>query len=118
MLLAVLAFIVCGKVFSSQYLIWAVPFYVLVMMASNDRAFNRKLVYLTIAYLILTQVNFAYIYGYLGGGAAINDLAMISMLVRNLMVVATGAMVFLEMRRVVKQGMPCEERDMDVPFGF
>ena len=64
----------------------------------------------------MTQVNFAYIYGYLGGGTAINDLAMISMLVRNLMVVGMLVLVFMEMVRIRRKGRSGD--DADVPYGF
>lgn len=103
-LAVLLIFIVVGKVFSSQYLIWAVPFYALVIVSSQDRTFIKRLQYLTVAAFMLTQVNFAYIYGYLGGGTAIDDLAMISMLVRNLMIVATLIMVGMQMQKVAKDG--------------
>ena len=61
-------------------------------------------------------MNFAYIYGYLGGGTAINDLAMISMLVRNLMVVGMLVLVFMEMVRIRRKGRSGD--DADVPYGF
>ncbi len=106
---ALLVFMVVGKVFSSQYLIWAVPFYVMVMMSTQNRTFKTRLKWLTIASFILTQINFAYIYGYLGGGTDINDLAMILMLIRNLMVVGTLILTMKEMWDLGKNGYEDEE---------
>ena len=100
MICAMLVFMIFGKVFSSQYLIWVVPFVALVISVSPDETFNKRLLWLFIAMFALTQVNFAYIYGFLGGGTSINDIAMISMLVRNLMVVAALVLVLKEMGRI------------------
>ncbi|MBP5734740.1 MAG: DUF2029 domain-containing protein [Candidatus Methanomethylophilaceae archaeon] len=103
MLGVTLVFMLIGKVFSSQYLIWAIPFFTLVIMMMPDRAFSKKLTYLLIVSFILTQVNCVYIYEYLGGGTNINDLAMISMLIRNLMIVATLVITVKEMVRIHKE---------------
>ena len=100
MICAMLVFMIFGKVFSSQYLIWVVPFVALVISVSPDETFNKRLLWLFIAMFALTQVNFAYIYGFLGGGTSINDVAMISMLVRNLMVVGAMVLVLREMGRI------------------
>jgi len=100
MICVLLAFMILGKVFSSQYLIWAVPFVALIVAASPDEEFDKRLLWLFIAMFALTQVNFAYIYGFLGGGTSINDVAMISMLVRNLMVVGAMVLVLREMGRI------------------
>ena len=92
-----------GKVFSSQYLIWAIPFYALAIMMTSDRVRSKRLLYTLIAAFVLTQVNFAYLYGYLGGGTNINDLGMILMLIRNLMIVATFVMTIMEIARIHKE---------------
>ena len=47
---------------------------------------------------ILTQLEFAYNVGYLGGGASINDLGMFVILVRNLLV---AAMLWISIREMV-----------------
>ena len=103
MLGVTLAFMLIGKVFSSQYLIWAIPFYALAIMMTSDRVRSKRLLYTLIAAFVLTQVNFAYLYGYLGGGTNINDLGMILMLTRNLMIVVTFAMTIMEIARIHKE---------------
>jgi len=100
MICVMLAFMIFGKVFSSQYLIWVVPFFALIVAVSPDEQFDKRLLWLFIAMFALTQVNFAYIYGFLGGGTSINDIAMISMLVRNLMVIGAMVLVLKEMGRI------------------
>jgi len=96
------AFMLIGKVFSSQYLIWAVPFYVLAIMMSTNKTFSKRMTYLLIISFIMTQVNCIYLYSYLGGGVNIDDLGMILMLIRNLMIVATLVMIVQEMVRIQK----------------
>ncbi len=113
---SLLAFMILGKVFSSQYIIWIIPFLALLIVVTDDSVFSKRLLYLVLASFALTQVNFAYIYGYLGGGTAINDLAMISMLVRNLMIVGVLVLVFMEMVRIRRKGRTGD--DADVPYGF
>ncbi len=103
MLGVTLAFMLIGKVFSSQYLIWAIPFYALAIMMTSDRMRSKRLLYTLIASFVLTQVNFAYLYGYLGGGTNINDLGMILMLIRNLMIVVTFAMTIMEIARIHRE---------------
>ena len=83
MLFVIVVFIVFGKVFSSQYLIWIIPLIIFLLMENITDTEKKKLLYLTIAAIVLTQVNFAYNIGYLGGGANINDLGMMVLLARN-----------------------------------
>ncbi len=111
-----LGFIVFGKVFSSQYLIWAVPFYTLVVLMSPNKPFRDRLMWITILSFILTQINFTYIFGFLGGGTSYDDITMISMLIRNLMTVVTMAMVLQEMWRIHKEGFSGEEKGTDFEF--
>ena len=113
-----LMFMIFGKVFSSQYLIWSVPFLAMLVVLCPNRVFNKRLLYLTIASFALTQVNFAYIYGYLGGGLGINDLAMILMLIRNLMIVAMMVMIILEAVRVRREGYSGDDYETEPEFVF
>jgi hypothetical protein len=103
MLGVTLAFILVGKVFSSQYLVWAVPFYVLAIMMSTNKQFSKWMMILLVISFIHTQVNCVYLYAILGGGTNINDLGMISMLIRNLFIVATLALTVKEMIRIHKE---------------
>lgn len=86
-LAAMLMFLVTNKVFSSQYLLWLVGPVLLVLMTSGRRE-GRAVLRLTVAVIVLTQLNFAYNVGYLGGGANIDDLGMMILLVRSVVCIA------------------------------
>ena len=86
-LLCVTLFIMIGKVFSSQYLLWMIPPLIFVLMLSPDREWKRTVFVLFAAILLITQLQFAYNVGYLGGGENINDIGMMMILVRNIMMV-------------------------------
>lgn len=86
-LVVVLLFILVGKVFSAQYLIWIIPPLIFILMMSSEERYKRDLLILMILSLIITQLEFAYNVGYLGGGANINDLGMMIVLVRNIVVI-------------------------------
>lgn len=85
-LLAIMAFMVVNKVFSSQYIIWAIAPIVFLMMVSEER-FSKRLFMSAVVMIVLTQVNFAYNIGYLGGGANIDDIGMVVLMLRNLVAV-------------------------------
>ena len=82
----IMTFILLGKVFSSQYLIWAISPIVLILMFEEDM-FKSPLFKFTAAAFIMTQVDFVYNIGILGGGSNINDFGMIIILVRNILTV-------------------------------
>ena len=86
MLGCLMAFVVFNKVFSSQYLIWLIPSVLFVLLVSDERL-SKRLNVSVLAMFVLTQVNFAYNVGYLGGGANIGDLGMMVILARNLVAV-------------------------------
>ena len=94
-------FMVANKVFSSQYLIWVIA-PVAFIVASRQGTFERRLFLLTAATFVLTQVNFAYNIGYLGGGTNINDLGMMIILIRNILAVYMTWMVVREMVRSIR----------------
>lgn len=96
MLACMLVFLVVNKVFSSQYVIWLIGPVLLVMLVCND-GFGRRVFMLTVAIILLTQLNFAYNIGYLGGGDAINSLGMAILLVRNILTVYMLAVVLRRM---------------------
>jgi len=81
----IMLFIVVGKVYSSQYLLWIIPPLVCIFMTNIDMKVKQNLFWLTVIILILTQINFAYNIGYLGGGDAINDFGMMIILARNIL---------------------------------
>jgi len=87
MLLSLMLFIMVGKVFSAQYLIWLIPPAIFVLMIVPNQESERRLFILLIAAILMTQMEFAYNVGYLGGGAAINDLGMTMILLRNIIMI-------------------------------
>lgn len=96
-LTCMLMFIAVNKVFSAQYVIWLIGPVLCVALMSEER-FARRLFRLAEVVFILTQLEFAYNVGYLGGGASINDLGMFVILVRNLLV---AAMLWISIREMV-----------------
>ena len=105
MLGCLMAFLVTNKVFSSQYLIWAIA-PIAFVVASRDTGFERRLLWLSVLVLVLTQANFAYNAGYLGGGENINDLGMMVILARNVLAVWLTCMVLGGMRRPAGDAVP------------
>ena len=103
-LMVVMALIVFGKVFSSQYLLWAMPLFLLAIMMCPDHKFSNKLAIVLLAIFIFTEINCGYIYAYLNGGTNINDLCMILMLLRNLVVIYAMYMVGRKMWEVYRDG--------------
>jgi hypothetical protein len=87
MLLSVMLFIMIGKVFSSQFLLWIIPPLLFVFMVSPDPKWARKVFFLFAAILLVTQLQFAYNVGFLGGGENINDIGMMLILARNILMV-------------------------------
>jgi len=92
-LVSLLAFILFGKVFSSQYLIWIVPFIALMMMTSLDHTSKSCIFGLSILVIALTQLNFAVNIGLDGGGAGMTDAGMMIILARNIAAVVLLAYV-------------------------
>ncbi|MDO5853574.1 MAG: glycosyltransferase 87 family protein [Thermoplasmata archaeon] len=91
-----LMFLVVNKVYSSQYIIWLIGALIFLVLVS-DFSFNKRMVALTVAIILFTQLNFAYNIGYLGGGENIDTLGMGIILVRNLLTVAMLVVVLREM---------------------
>ncbi|MDR1954970.1 MAG: hypothetical protein LBP82_03340, partial [Candidatus Methanoplasma sp.] len=92
-LLSILSFILAGKTFSSQYLIWAIPFIVFMLMTALDHVSKNRIFILSAAAIILTQLNFAVNIGIFGGGTNITDGGMMIILARNLVMLALFAYV-------------------------
>ena len=86
-LVALTIFMIFGKVFSSQYLMWIIPPIVFMFMTSISKKEKKNILMLTILAFIVTQINFAYNIGYLGGGVNINDLGMMILLLRNVLMI-------------------------------
>ncbi|MCL2333502.1 MAG: glycosyltransferase 87 family protein [Candidatus Methanoplasma sp.] len=87
-LLTVMAFMLFNKVFSSQYLIWIIPFLTIFLMTSIDFKHKRYVLILSVAAIILTQLNFAVNIGISGGGTGITDGGMMIILARNIVMLA------------------------------
>ena len=84
-LLSVMMFIMAGKVFSSQYLLWLIPPLIFVLMLSTDAKWKRNVFILFAVILAVTQIQFGYNVGYLGGGTNIDDIGMMMILARNIL---------------------------------
>ena len=82
----IMAFMIFGKVFSAQYLIWVICPIVFLMMWEKDM-FKGALFKVTVAAFIMTQADFVYNIGILHGGSNINDFGMMIILVRNILAV-------------------------------
>ena len=102
----IMTFILLGKVFSSQYLIWAISPIVLILLFEEDM-FRTPLFRFTVATFIMTQVEFVYNIGILGGGSNINDFGMIIILVRNILAVIMLYLIVRGMYDILK-GSPLE----------
>jgi len=87
-LLAVMAFMIFGKVFSSQYIVWIIPFIVFMFMTSIDYTAKRHIFIMAVVVIALTQLNFAVNIGICGGGAGITDGGMMIILARNVVMLA------------------------------
>jgi len=83
----ILLFIIVGKVFSSQYILWIIPPLLFLFMTDIDKKIKHNLFWLTISIFVITQINFVYNIGYLGGGEYINDLGMMVILIRNILTI-------------------------------
>ena len=102
---ALMLFMVANKVFSSQYLVWiAAP--VAFLVASRSGRTERRMFWLTVLTLVLTQLNFAYNIGYLGGGENINDLGMMVILARNIAAIGVTCLAVAGMYRCVRPAEP------------
>jgi hypothetical protein len=112
-LLAILAFIIFGKVLSSQYLIWIIPFVVFIMMTSIDHKSKNYIFGLSIAAIALTQLNFAINLGVYGGGEGITDAGMMIVLARNIVLLVLFAYVIW----TCKEAMKKRQRRVQSPEG-
>ena len=111
-LIVLMIFMIFGKVFSSQYLMWIIPPVVFMFMIPVSKKEKKNILVLTILAIIVTQINFAYNIGYLGGGANINDLGMMVLLLRNvMMIVFLYIMVKIVYDRYLRKGREPEISD-------
>lgn len=85
--LALMVFIIMGKVFSAQYLLWVIPFIVFMLMTSIDHKDKGRILILSSVAMILTQLDFAVNVGISGGGSNITDIGMLIILARNIVVI-------------------------------
>jgi len=102
-LLALMAFMIFGKVFSSQYLIWIIPFIVILLMSHFDPIYKRYFLILSIAAILLTQLNFAVNLGISGGGTGITDAGMLIVLARNIVMMILFVYVIWFPRDYIKK---------------
>ncbi|MCL2032260.1 MAG: DUF2029 domain-containing protein [Methanomassiliicoccaceae archaeon] len=90
-LLSLLAFILIGKIFSPQYIIWIVPFIIFMLMTSIDHVSKKRILMLSIAAIALTQLKF--VMNTFVDGADIADINMLIILARNVVVLVLFAYV-------------------------
>ena len=105
-----MVFMVFGKVFSAQYLIWVISPIVFILMFEGDM-FKTPLFKVTVAAFIMTQADFVYNVGVLHGGSNINDIGMIIILIRNIL---TIVILYLMIRGMYRIYAGCEEKDENV----
>jgi hypothetical protein len=88
---SLLAFILIGKTFSSEYVIWIIPFIVFMMITSLDHVSKNRILVLSIAVVALTLLN--YLMNASAGGELIDigDAGMFATLTRNIAVVVLSA---------------------------
>ncbi|MCL2607991.1 MAG: DUF2029 domain-containing protein [Methanomassiliicoccaceae archaeon] len=104
-LVSIMLFILVGKVFSSQFLIWIIPPVMFLLMLMDDRRLKCIIFLLSAIVLVITQVQFAYNVGYLGGGYNINDLGMMMILLRN---IAAIALLYFSVKAIRDRLVPKE----------
>ncbi|MBR6911474.1 MAG: DUF2029 domain-containing protein [Candidatus Methanomethylophilaceae archaeon] len=114
--ISLMIFILVGKVLSSQYIIWVVPFLALSLLLMKDHKLKWRIFWLSVVTVVLTQINFAYTYLVTGGGESISSLSIIMILVRNLMLLAITLLLLKEIRNVRNHGSSDEDRCFDLPF--
>lgn len=83
-LLAITAFIIFGKVFSAQYVIWIIPFVVFMLMTSIDSSSKKYIFALSVIAILLTQLNYLVNMLICGGCHGIVDGGMMIILARNI----------------------------------
>ena len=105
---AITLFIIVGKVFSAQYMVWIIPFVLFLLVLPMDYILKRRMLIIFVVAEVLTQLNFAVNVGIYGG--EFNDIGMLIVLARNLLMIA---LLLLVMNGVRKQllGPPVENTD-------
>jgi hypothetical protein len=86
---ALMAFIILGKVFSAQYLIWIIPPILFMFMTMDDEKQKRTMFILLAVTLIITQISFAYISGHIGikSSLSMDAVAMFLVIIRNAFII-------------------------------
>ena len=105
---AVTLFVVVGKVFSAQYMIWIIPFVLFLLILPIDYILKRRMLIIFVAAEILTQINFAVNVGIYEG--EFNNIGMFIVLARNLLMIALLILVVNGVRKQLL-GDPVESTD-------
>ena len=82
----------------------------------QDHKLKWRVFWLSVATMVLTQINFAYTYLITGGGESITSLSIMMILVRNLMLLVMTLILFREIWNIRKNGFQGEDRGADLPF--
>jgi hypothetical protein len=88
---SLLAFILAGKVFSPQYIIWILPFITFMMITSLDHISKNRILIMSVVVVALTQLNFAVMSGGLEEFIKIENLGMMTTIARNAAVLVLSA---------------------------
>jgi len=86
MVLVVAAFITFNSVFSAQYLVWLIPFVIVMMMFSEKDPSNRMLLLFVMA-CALTQLDFLLNFGLRSEGCEVSFAGALVLVIRNILMV-------------------------------
>jgi len=112
-LISIMMFILIGKVFSSQFLLWIITPVIFILMLTENHVLKCTIFRLLVIILVITQIQFFYNIGYLGGGSNINALGMSLILLRNIAVIVLLYMVIKSIRDRIAIGKDADAHTSD-----
>lgn len=109
--IVILLFMLVNKVLSSQYLIWAIPF-VVIMATRMERGWTRSVLWSFGGAVALTQINLIVNYALRDAVEPFSLLGIVVLMVRNILLVAVLVMV---VRALLRPGDVVPEREVAGP---
>ena len=85
--IAMMTFILVSTVFSGQYMVWLIPFVLLLYVIPGKREEKDTMMKLFVIGEVLTQLDFLVNFGFRGEGEAMSALGILILLTRNIMMV-------------------------------
>ena len=82
-----MTFILVSTVFSGQYMVWLIPFVLLLYVIPGKREEKDTMMKLFVIGEVLTQLDFLVNFGFRGEGEAMSALGILILLMRNIMMV-------------------------------